>query len=108
MAIPFTIIQLDKPRKLRFGMGAQVEFEQSTGIMLTSLDTKNTSASVLYKALWIMLRQEDEALSFKDACNLVDEYAEDVQSVLKKVGEAIQAAFKQKDNKIPNSVKPKA
>ena len=61
MAIPFIMINLDRPRKLRFGMGAMVEFEQLTGIKLMELNDE-MSMDVCSKILWIMLKQEDRFL----------------------------------------------
>ena len=102
MAIPFVMIELDKPRKLRFGMGAMVEFEQLTGIKLMSLDDE-MSIQTAAKVLWIMLKQEEKELTFEKTLELVDEYADNLNSVIEKVTEAIGAAFKHGDGK---NVKP--
>jgi len=93
MAIPFVIINLDKPRKLRFGMGAMVEFEQLTGVKITSLDEDNISMELLAKVLWVMLKNEDKELTFNDVLNLVDDNADDLSYIMETVTKAMQAAF---------------
>lgn len=102
--IPFVMIKLDKPRKIRFGMGAMVEFEQLTGIKLTELQDE-MSISVCAKVLWVMLKQEDKALTFDQTIELIDEYSDNLNDVIEKVTEAIQAAF-DTGNKSPNALKP--
>lgn len=92
--IPFVVIELDRPRKLRFGMGATVEFEQLTGIKLQELDLSAISGELCAKLLWVMLRQEDPELTFKGACDLVDEYAKDMLTVIESVAKAIGLAYR--------------
>ena len=104
MAIPFITINLDKPRKLRFGMGAMVEFEQITGIKLMSLGDE-ISIDTASKILWVMLKQEDETLTLKEMLNLIDDYADNITSVMEKVTQAIQSAFQSGER--PNAGKPK-
>ena len=105
MAIPFIMINLDRPRKLRFGMGAMVEFEQLTGIKLMELNDE-MSMDVCSKLLWIMLKQEDKELTLQKTCELIDEYAESITEVITAITKAIEAAF-QKDGGLPNEVAPK-
>jgi hypothetical protein len=104
MAIPFVMINLDKPRKLRFGMGAMVQFEQLTGIKLMSLDDE-MSFDVMAKMLWVMLRQEEPDLTLEQVCDLVDEHADSVMDVTNAVSEALQVAV---ETKRKNAGKPKA
>lgn len=105
MAIPFVTINLDKPRKLRFGMGAMVEFEQLTGIKLMSL-TDEMSIDICAKILWVMLKREDSELTLDKTCELIDEYADNITDVIETVTQAMQAAFPQRDES-PNAAKPK-
>ena len=105
MAIPFIMINLDKPRKLRFGMGAMVEFEQLTGIKLMELNDE-MSMDVCSKILWIMLKQEDKELTLEKTCELIDEYAESITEVITAITKAIEAAF-QKETTHPNVKPPK-
>ena len=105
MAIPFIVINLDKPRKLRFGMGAMVEFEQLTGIKLMELNDE-MSMDVCSKILWTMLKQEDKELTLEKTCELIDEYAESITDVIAAITRAIEAAF-QKETTSPNVKPPK-
>ena len=99
------MIDLDRPRKLRFGMGAMVEFEQLTGIKLMELNDE-MSMDVCSKILWIMLKQEDKELTLQKTCELIDEYAESITEVITSITKAIEAAF-QKENGHPNANPPK-
>lgn len=105
MAIPFIMINLDRPRKLRFGMGAMVEFEQLTGIKLMELNDE-MSMDICSKILWIMLKQEDKELTLQKTCELIDEYAESITEVITAITKAIEAAF-QKESGPPNANPPK-
>lgn len=95
--IPFTIINLDKPRKIRLSSFAIVEFEQTTGIKLQAMDDA-ASFETSIKLLWIMLKQEQDDLTFKDTLALVDDYAEDLTYVLKIVQAATSSAFTKPDD----------
>ena len=103
--IPFATITLDKVYKLRFGMGAMVEFEQATNIKIMSIQ-KELSIDTCARLLWIMLKQEDATLTFEKTCQLVDEYAENITDVIQAVSKAMQVAFEKSGN-IPNAGKPK-
>lgn len=102
--IPFVVINLDHPRKLRFGMGAMVEFEQLTGIKLMDIGDK-MSFEICAKVLWIMLKQEEKELTFENTLNLIDDYADNFNDVIEKVTEAISAAFEKGNS--PNAPTPK-
>jgi len=90
--IPFVTINLDKPRKLRFGLSASVELEQITGKKLSEMGNQ-LSVTQCSLVLWIMLKQDDPSLTQAQVNNLVDEYAKDMNYVLATVGSAIQAAY---------------
>ena len=94
--IPFIVIELDRPRKLRFGMGAMIEFEQLTKKKITELTDDDMSGELLANILWIMLRQEQPELTLKQVCDIVDDYADNMTDVVSKVTEAINAAFASK------------
>ena len=101
MAIPFVSIELDRVYNLRFGMGAQVEFEQVTGINCTQIE-ENASITTYAKVLWIMLRRDTKELTFEQVLDLVDNYALNETYVIEKVAEAIQAAFEVKEDTVKN------
>ena len=106
MAIPFTIINLDKPRKVRFCMGAMVEFEQSSGIKLTTIADEFSLKEYL-TILWVCLRQDDKDLTFEDTLKLVDDYTDDVSSIVKTIERLVADSFsKPKEGTIPNVKKP--
>jgi hypothetical protein len=106
--IPFVTIELDKPRRLRFGMAAMVEFEQLTGKKLLELDD-DLSFETTAQALWVMLRQDEPELTFAEACALVDEHAGSLTDVLKAVTRAIFAAIssKKKSKNVATPTAPK-
>ena len=101
--IPFVMINLDKPRRLRFGMSAMLEFEQLTGLKLMELSvTPETYA----KVLWVMLKQDDPDITLKQTAELVDDYAESVVDVIQIVDGLMDSVFpKVKD---PNAKAPAA
>jgi hypothetical protein len=97
--IPFVMLSLDCPRKLRFGMGAVCEFQDLTGIPLMQLD-EEMGVEMALKATWVMLRQEIPDLSWEDACRLIDNYAPDMPTVLEKTAEAVRIAFRRSKKKV--------
>ena len=91
--IPSVSLQLDKVYALRFGMGAMVRFEQLTGIKITALDDDDMSGELCAKLLWVMMQQDNAALTLDDVCRLVDDNADSLTEIIGAVGEAIRAAF---------------
>jgi hypothetical protein len=92
MAIPFVTIELDKPRRLRFGMGAICEFKDLTGIDIRTIKSQMNLETCM-KILWVMLRQDDQALEYKAACKLVDDFAPSLQYVVEKIAQIMKASF---------------
>ena len=92
MPIPFVMLNLDRPYKLRFGMGAMVEFEQLTSIKLMEI-SEEMSVDTAAKLLWVMLKQEENTITLSNVCHLVDEYADIINDVMAAVTKAIEAAF---------------
>jgi hypothetical protein len=90
MAIPFTIITLDRPRKIRLGYSVIVEFEETTGIKIQSLGTE-TSLTTYMKLLWVMLKQEDPTLTFKGMLELIDDNCDDLGDVVSKINNTIES-----------------
>jgi len=112
MAIPFVTIELDKPRRLRFGMGAQVEFEQISGKTIAELgkdlSAGSLSSKTLADLLFVMIRHDDKDLTRDALYDLIDEHASSMQYIQTKTIEAVGAAFKEgKGAKVPNAQKPK-
>jgi hypothetical protein len=94
MPIPFKEITLgDKTYKLRFGMGAMIEYEELTGNKLTEFGN-DTSMSDLCEVLWVMLKQNDESLTLKSASELIDEeFNGTMQDLMALVNEVINMAI---------------
>ncbi|MFA5436559.1 MAG: hypothetical protein WC372_11025 [Candidatus Neomarinimicrobiota bacterium] len=93
MPIPFKTIELDKAYKLRFGMGATMEFKELTGMSFSELGD-NVSEQVLGQILWVMLKQENQDLTQKDVNKLIDEYFDGtMDDLMDLTQQAIQAAY---------------
>lgn len=91
MAIPFVMINLDKPYKLRFDLTAMITFEQLTGRKVADLDDElniNDCAEVL----WSMLNREYPDMTKLQVIDLVNEHASNYVNVIALVGSAIRAA----------------
>ena len=106
--IPFVTIQLDKVYNLRFGMGAQVEFEQLTGMKLGALGKeleKDPSMDIISKVLWVMMKRENKELTINQVYEIVDENADNLTEIVNAVTKAINAAWEVKNR--PNAQAPK-
>lgn len=104
--IPSMALKLDKVYNLRFGMGAQVEFEQLTGRRLNALLKElqtDPSMETVATALWIMMKRENKELTLEKVYEIVDDNSS-LLDVSKSVIEAITAAW---EVKLPNDHKPK-
>lgn len=103
--IPFVMIDLDKPRKLRFGMGATIEYEQVYGEKLQELDPDKISVEMCAQLAWIMLKQEDPDLTYQGTIQLIDEYADNMVQVIEAVGKAVSLAYPDTEGNIKNALK---
>jgi len=81
------MIELDKPRKLRFGMGEAMEFEQTSGVKLSEVTELTFEQSCL--ALWIMLKETDKDLTQENVTSIVDEHAPSLSYIVTKVSQAV-------------------
>lgn len=105
MAKPFINIKLDKEYRLRFGMGAMIEFEQLTGIKLTEISDE-ISFTIAAKLLWVMLKQEQPNLTLEETSRLVDDNVDDLMYIINTVIKAVEAAFPQQTVEISNLTQP--
>ena len=96
--IPFVIVNLDKPRKLRFGMGASIEYEQITGKKLMAIGDEDITMDMLATLLWAGLKHEDKSLTKDAVIEIVDEHAESIADVVNSITEAINAAYQTRKN----------
>ena len=93
----FVVLELDKPRRLRFGINQLVLIEELTGKKLTNAGAfAEFGIKEIRDLVYCGLCHEDNALTPAIVGDLIDEYA-DIQSCFEKVGEAISMAFPQAD-----------
>lgn len=92
MAKPFVTINLDKPRKLRYGMNQLIQLEETLGVSVSELNKVSMGLKELRVFLWAGLSWEDPDLTLEKAGELADE-AEDITYVAEKIGEALAASF---------------
>ena len=86
------LIELDKPRTLRYGLNALVIIEEQIGKPLTGLDFNNVSVKDLRAILYAGLFHEDKSLTPEKVADLVDEFS-NIEAISEKLGEAMTLAF---------------
>ena len=86
------LIELDKPRTLRYGLNALVTIEEQIGRPLTGLDFNNVSVKDLRAILYAGLFHEDKELTPEKVADLVDDFS-NIETISTKVGEAMTLAF---------------
>ena len=96
MAKPFVIVELDRPRRLRYGMNQLATLEDSLGVPVTELGSIKMGVKELRLFLWAGLSWEDPGLTLEKAGELADEA--DLTYLADKVGEALTLAFGQPKN----------
>lgn len=90
--IPFVMINLDKPRKLRFGLGSMMQYEQMTGMKIADLSDE-MSLEACGKLLWVMLSQDEPELTLQKVIELVDENADNLAEIIQLTSGTVRAAF---------------
>lgn len=90
------LIELDRPRTFRYGMGALVKIEELTGKAISKLDLDNIAIKDLRSIIYAGLCHEDKSLTPDMVCEIVDEYS-DLSTVAEKLGEAMTLAFGSKN-----------
>lgn len=96
MAIPFVTIELDKPYKVRFGMGAQLQYEQLSGKTIPELGQEmitGLSAKSQNQVLYAMLEKEIKDLTMEKLSELIDENVPNLDYLMDKIVEAVNAAY---------------
>jgi hypothetical protein len=89
---PYVIIELDKPRKLRFSINQLVEIEEHLGKNIMELfRSGNLGLKELRTILWIGLKWEDPRLTIQKAGELMDLVP--LNYIAEKIGEALTVAF---------------
>ncbi len=85
------IIELDRPRTLKFTTNALCELESIFGLPVYEWDKVPDGLSTLRVMLYAGLKHEDPTMTIEKAGDLID-LAESAQEVANKVTEAISAA----------------
>lgn len=92
MLRPFTPINLDKPRNLRFGMRAIASVEDALGVKISKLDLSDIGIKDLAVFLWAGLSHEDPNLTPTIVMDLIDEHMS-IKEATEILGKAIEASF---------------
>lgn len=96
MAKPYVMIELDKPRRLRYGMNQLVALEDALGVPISKLGNIKMGVKELRLFLWAGLSWEDPELTPEKVGELADEA--DFVYLAEKVSEAMTASFGQPKN----------
>src|SRR5690606_41904899 len=91
MAKPFVTVDLDRPRRLRYGMNQLIQLEEALGVPVSELTQVRMGLKELRLLLWAGLSWEDPDLTLEKAGELAGE-AEDLTELAEKIGEARAAA----------------
>ncbi len=86
------IINLDKPRTLRYGMNALAKIEAITGKSVLSLEMDKLGVRDLLAIAYGGLYHEDKTLTIEKVGNLIDEHSNIVE-IAEKLGKALSMAF---------------
>jgi hypothetical protein len=86
------IIELDKPRTLRYGINALAKVEDSIGKPIVGLDLEHLGIKELLAIVHAGLFHEDKTLTIEQVGDLIDDYS-DLNIVAEKLGEALTEAF---------------
>lgn len=96
MSKPYVTLELDKPRRLRYGMNALITIEDLLGRSFTDLQgNKSFGLKDFRTIIYAGLIHEDKDLTPDIVGDLIDEYST-FEIVSKKMEEAFSAAFGEK------------
>jgi len=91
MSKPFVVIELDKPRKLRYGINQLIMLEEMLNIPITELAKIQPGLKEIRTLLWCGLIWEDPNLTLEKVGELMDEA--DLAEISMKINEAITQSF---------------
>lgn len=91
MSKPFVVVELDKPRKLRYGINQLIMLEEMLNIPITELANKQPGLKEIRTLLWCGLIWEDPDLTVEQVGELMDNA--DLVELSAKVNEAIMQSF---------------
>lgn len=94
MAVPFKIIQLDRPRKIKFTINALILAETLCGKPggQIVMDLSQTNYETAAKCLFAGLKHEDKDLTFEKTKELIDEHIDNMFNFVQIVSSAFSAA----------------
>jgi len=106
MAKQSVILELDRPRSLRFGLNALVRIEEMIGKPISRLDLDNISVKDMRTIIYAGLFYDDKNLTPEKVGELIDDFS-DINTVAEKLSEAMTEAFGRKNGKKPTAGKEK-
>lgn len=89
------ILNLDRPRELRLGHKALKRFSALTGCTMESMEETIKSYENMSCLVYVMLSQEDSALTPEQVDDLLDKVP--IREIVSKCSQAIAAAFSDPD-----------
>ena len=106
MAIPYIEIDLDKPRRLRFGTKAIYNLQKLTNLSITKIAKefeKGAEYDFIVQVLLSMLRANGETMSIDTLYDIIDNTfaspSDAIEKTTKAVTDAVAAAFPEGDGK---------
>jgi hypothetical protein len=79
-------IELDKPRRLLYTLGAMAEYERITGKNFLDLPTEKITATLLLNVLYVGLKHEDKSLTVEEVGAMIT--VENLSAIKTKIAEA--------------------
>jgi len=89
---PYVIVELDRPRTLRYGFNELCKLEDVLGRKITELNSVQWGAKEIRALLWIGLSREDSSLTPERVGELID-MAGDITKLVEKIAEALQLSL---------------
>ncbi len=86
------VVELDRPRKLRFDLGAQKAFYRETGVGIQRFDQENPEH--ICALIWASLLRDDPSLTVDQVDEMID--MGNLEYVFERVTEAINRSMPQK------------
>ena len=96
---PFVTLEFpDKPRRLRFGINALCEIEDSLGKPITEIDDLGLGVKEVRLFLYAAFREDEPSITLQDVGNIMDSYEGGWIALAVKIGEAVALAFGEEKN----------
>jgi|DEB0MinimDraft_10_1074344.scaffolds.fasta_scaffold471304_1 hypothetical protein len=92
---PFVTIELDKVRKLKYGINQLVLLEDLLKVPLAKLDMSSLSIANVRDIIFAGLSHEDKNLTQEQVGDLIDEHSS-LEKVVEKITEAFEVSFGKK------------